>query len=396
MLDVKQETIDGLTGEIHHMTLLHQANQANETKEETIDWLQGEIHQMALGRKDDGEPRDCSRGEGQDNSSDEFVYHEFQTSLLCGIHALNTLVQRPHFTKKDMEVVVDKIRLKDGIKGSLRRDQLRSKADGNYDISVVMVAAKKVGIDLTYLRAEDVDNLLNGIIGSPAYIVRIKSGRGGHYFTLRFINGHYWDFDSEEPFPQKLTEEETIKILLEDDREVLKAEFKASVDGKMAGSQFSSFDRSDTSFPFHFSENGLWWSTQFLDGIRDKVEKVNAKMSYTGQVSADKHDGVQYKLALEVDATATLEELLDQFILTIGAQETEKNKSQTAENIRVEFQMKIGGKPIPPKYLGRIPVEIIRFRDDVEISREEISREEDGKKGYKSRLRPRAQNVSYR
>lgn len=297
---------------------------------------------------------EVSMGAQRENFRNEVVLYQYQPQLLCAISVLNFVLQQPYFKKEHMEDGMVEIRSETEMQ---RMHHLGSKR-GNYDMSVLIAVARKVGIVVTHLQEEDVFNLLCRNTGSPAYIVLNKEDSTGIGVPIRFINGYYWKLDSLERWPEKLDRMDVIQILMqfEDERfTVLKAEFGTDFYDWLDDQQFHSPHVSQDN-PVESNDNVFWWSTQFLDTF--STEEVNVTVRYDDQ-----------DVELSLEATATLEGLLDQFILTIGAQPAKK-KRKTAKDFRGEFQVIIGGKTISYQRLGHIPVEFIRSRADVVISRE--------------------------
>jgi len=91
------------------------------------------------------------------------------------------------------------------IMNSKCRNTFYHKTKGHYNFDVVEEAAKDFGVILHNVTQEDVHKLKNKA-GAPAYIVWTKeTGNVAHYYTIRRINGDYWDLDSGLSWPQRIT-----------------------------------------------------------------------------------------------------------------------------------------------------------------------------------------------
>lgn len=71
------------------------------------------------------------------------LYHELQTMSLCGVHCLNSLLQGPYFTSRDLHELADSLDQQEkavlatsivSVNGDLHSEN--ATADGNFSIQV--------------------------------------------------------------------------------------------------------------------------------------------------------------------------------------------------------------------------------------------------------------------
>lgn len=136
-------------------------------------------------------------------SNDLLLYHEKQTSRLCGVHALNSLFQAPVVTEEDM--------LKEGIAldeeerqvmggGSLEEGSGNVSNDGNFNIQVLFRALHKHNLRAVPASAPEGAQALWEPVNESAFLINM----GEHWFTIRRIGNTWYDFNSQKPAPEEI------------------------------------------------------------------------------------------------------------------------------------------------------------------------------------------------
>jgi josephin len=138
------------------------------------------------------------------------LYHEKQRLALCGLHAVNNLLQGPFYTKRDFDDVCEV--LDRAVFFNRHRSLL---GIGNFDINVLSLLLERA--QLTVRRHDrrralaEFDLEENGLVGilqnvaSPRSLSQLfyfffSSSR--HWRTFLNMNGLWWNLDSNLPAPQ--------------------------------------------------------------------------------------------------------------------------------------------------------------------------------------------------
>jgi len=140
-----------------------------------------------------------------------YIYHEKQTiqSALCGVHCLNSLLQRPAFTPfdlakiaKDLDDNEREIMASAGdtkeYKQFLKEDSSNVGDDGNFSLQVLEAALQKRNLHCTPLTSNNYYSVICNLGQENAFICN----RGSHWFSIRkVLPGEWYDFNSllEEP-----------------------------------------------------------------------------------------------------------------------------------------------------------------------------------------------------
>jgi ataxin-3 len=137
-----------------------------------------------------------------------FVYHERQEALLCGQHCINNLLQEPEF---------DAVTLA-GIGGDLdKRERSLSAGDldeaspdgeasqnvgvgGNFSIQVLTLALARKSVQLSSWMSEE--NRDRDPLDQKAFVLN----RQAHWFTVRKVNGKWWNLNSTLNCPELVTD----------------------------------------------------------------------------------------------------------------------------------------------------------------------------------------------
>jgi len=161
-----------------------------------------------------------------------YIYHETQSSqsALCGMHCLNTLLQRPAFTEFDLakiakdlddherEIMAAEGDTKEYLK-FLSEDSINVGDDGNFSLQVLQAALRKRNLDCSPLTANNYYSVICNLSQENAFICN----RGAHWFTIRkVLPGEWYNFNSLLDTPQHMPESHLASFLddLFDKREV--------------------------------------------------------------------------------------------------------------------------------------------------------------------------------
>jgi josephin len=117
------------------------------------------------------------------------LYHEQQSLALCAVHAVNNLLQRQEYTKKDFDAVCQA--LSEATWFNPHRSMLNI---GDYDVNVVSIVLERQNLQVTWwdqrqeLHASDLERCLGVLwnVASPSLLGWMLRGR--HWIALRYDN----------------------------------------------------------------------------------------------------------------------------------------------------------------------------------------------------------------
>ncbi|NXX20511.1 JOS2 protein, partial [Podargus strigoides] len=128
-------------------------------------------------------------------------YHERQRLELCAVHALNNVLQRPHFTQEAADEICK--RLAPDARLNPHRSLLGT---GNYDVNVIMAALQSLELAAVWWdKRRSLERLVLGqILG---FILNVPSQvslgfvalplRRKHWLAIRQLHGTYYNLDSK-------------------------------------------------------------------------------------------------------------------------------------------------------------------------------------------------------
>jgi ataxin-3 len=131
-----------------------------------------------------------------------WIYHELQDSMLCGQHALNNLIQQQNFFDPgQLAEIAHQLdaQERDFMGGNLNEPSGNVDAQGNFSIQVITNALSNVGIDLTVWNMRRLE-------AEPSLEVGFIVNRDAHWFSVRKINGKWWDLNSAKETPEPISE----------------------------------------------------------------------------------------------------------------------------------------------------------------------------------------------
>ena len=199
-------------------------------------------------------------------SSELHIYHERQTAALCGQHCLNNLLQGCYFTPSslsDIALELDKMERKLGLSmgagidvnnlrfGAAGYDISSGNVDesGNFSIQVLRTALQQShSIELASWSGED-DKAADPMQES-GFVVN----RSDHWFTIRKINGRFWNLNSTLEQPEEISSFYLMALLHQlrsDGYVVFLAKGRLPAKGDMNGGDY-------------FCEEGTWHKESIL------------------------------------------------------------------------------------------------------------------------------------
>lgn len=144
------------------------------------------------------------------------IYHERQRSQMCGLHAVNSMLQEQAFTKADFYRICDELSPPPtGFFARLltsnphRNNWLHT---GDFDVNVLLRALNERSHAIRWFDARhriderfpvsDVDALLGFLVNerSSSFLGSLSGSR--HWFTVRCVHGHWFNLDSNLDGPE--------------------------------------------------------------------------------------------------------------------------------------------------------------------------------------------------
>mmetsp|Transcript_29387 Transcript_29387/g.45424 ORF Transcript_29387/g.45424 Transcript_29387/m.45424 type:complete len:246 (+) Transcript_29387:147-884(+) len=142
------------------------------------------------------------------------LYHEKQVAGLCAVHCINTLLQGRYLNEIDLMQIAQSL-------DEQEREAMRERGndnpeflkflaaesgnvadDGNYSHPVILKALEMWNIDLKPATAPEVVHVFDNLPGEDGYVLNLQN----HWFTLRKIDGLWWNFDSLLSSPQHVSD----------------------------------------------------------------------------------------------------------------------------------------------------------------------------------------------
>lgn len=136
-----------------------------------------------------------------------WLYHEKQVAALCGVHCLNALLQGQYFSELDLaQIAQDLDRMEQEMLGGA---QLEEGEHGNLDDSgmfssqVLSKALELWTLQIIPYKSQQIREEPGfDPVKEAAFICNLQE----HWFTLRRIDGEWWNFNSLLPAPEQLSD----------------------------------------------------------------------------------------------------------------------------------------------------------------------------------------------
>ncbi|MCL7045633.1 hypothetical protein MKW94_027852 [Papaver nudicaule] len=152
-------------------------------------------------------------GGGGGSSNGGMLYHEVQESKLCAVHCVNTVLQGPYFSEFDLAALASDLDSKERQmmleSETVTDDFLRFDSEGSHNVSMdgdfsIQVLQKALEVlDLQVIP-------LNSPVAEPAqvdpelenaFICHLQN----HWFSIRKVNGEWYNFNSLYAAPEHLS-----------------------------------------------------------------------------------------------------------------------------------------------------------------------------------------------
>jgi len=136
---------------------------------------------------------------GQVSVGRRYVYKEDQYSAMCGMHAMNSLLQCHGESERDCESAAAELEARLAAETGLKDDQNTFRDEhGNYNIAVLQHAFNKRHIQLTPLSHPSMDLFRQNPTAADGYLLN----RANHWFAIRRVHGSFWILDSCQKLPE--------------------------------------------------------------------------------------------------------------------------------------------------------------------------------------------------
>ncbi|TMW66847.1 hypothetical protein Poli38472_011963 [Pythium oligandrum] len=159
------------------------------------------------------------------------VYHEKQSLLRCGIHALNNLLQAPAVDTVVMDaaceelVAMDPTATPSALTTWLWHPHRAPLGLGNYDVNVLMLVLQQRGFSMQWtdkrqrvtretIDLDAIEGVLCNVVTFGGWFRRVLEQR--HWFALRKINGVVYSLDSKLPAPMPFTDDDACRQFLQE------------------------------------------------------------------------------------------------------------------------------------------------------------------------------------
>jgi ataxin-3 len=134
----------------------------------------------------------------------EMIYHERQISQLCGVHALNTLLQGPFFSASDLGAIAQELDAEERslLGGTAGTSSENVAEDGNFSIQVLSRALSVFDLTAVSLSHPNEGACRENPASELGFIANLEL----HWFSLRKVNSTWWNLNSMASSPRKIGE----------------------------------------------------------------------------------------------------------------------------------------------------------------------------------------------
>ncbi|KAF9598537.1 hypothetical protein IFM89_028069 [Coptis chinensis] len=146
--------------------------------------------------------------EGLSNSNGGMLYHEVQESKLCAVHCVNTVLQGPFFSEFDLAALASDLdkserqMMSEGGGGDfLCFDSHNVSMDGDFSIQVLQKALEVFDLQVIPLNCPVAEPAQIDPELENAFICHLQD----HWFSIRKVNGEWYNFDSLYAAPEHLS-----------------------------------------------------------------------------------------------------------------------------------------------------------------------------------------------
>lgn len=142
------------------------------------------------------------------------VYHERQVSLLCGVHAINSLLQGGFFTEIELGSLAQRLDEEEAtlmrnmcvseedVESMSTRGSLNVSNDGDFSLQVLARALNSWGLKCDRVKMEDIMALLQDTETEKAFICHLRN----HWFCIRRVDGQWYNLNSLNKHPIRVSD----------------------------------------------------------------------------------------------------------------------------------------------------------------------------------------------
>ena len=132
------------------------------------------------------------------------IYHERQISQLCGVHAINTLLQGPFFSASDLGAIARELDEEERslLGGTAGTSSENVAEDGNFSIQVLSRALSVFDLTTVSLSHPNEGACRENPSSERGFIANLDL----HWFSLRRVNATWWNLNSMASSPRKIGE----------------------------------------------------------------------------------------------------------------------------------------------------------------------------------------------
>ncbi|KAK9820299.1 hypothetical protein WJX72_008715 [[Myrmecia] bisecta] len=136
-------------------------------------------------------------------SDSVLLYHEKQEAALCGVHCLNTLLQAPIWSAYDLSQIAHDLdqQERELMEPGWLEDSGNVDDSGMFSIQVLSKALSVWGLACESMESPEMRHVWDHPEHETAFLCNLQL----HWFTVRIIQGSWWNFNSLFPAPQPLS-----------------------------------------------------------------------------------------------------------------------------------------------------------------------------------------------
>jgi len=141
------------------------------------------------------------------------IFWEKQQSGFCGVHCVNNLLQNAYFTEVDFSEIalaLDKcekqLMMESGTESSdflkyMAEDSNRVNAGGNFSVQVLRKSLETMGLQVINAYSEDAKGVMENPVKEEGFVCHLLN----HWFSVRKLNGHWFNLNSIQKKPTYIT-----------------------------------------------------------------------------------------------------------------------------------------------------------------------------------------------
>mmetsp|Transcript_3878 Transcript_3878/g.11588 ORF Transcript_3878/g.11588 Transcript_3878/m.11588 type:complete len:308 (+) Transcript_3878:3419-4342(+) len=223
-----------------------------------------------------------------EENEEVLVYHEQQVSYLCGVHALNALLQGEFFTEFELAKLARSLDEEEQRLTNFNNIESSNVSnDGNFSLQVLSRALDGWGMECSLAGGQDLNCL-----SEKAFICHL----GDHWFCLRRIEMMWFDLNSLQPGPKPISD-----FYLD--------AYLASLRGQgyyifvIRGNFPNNKPMRGTNTTF-----GKWWRLPEIEALKTQGAQISSNRMDAGDDAQDLQRAIEQSLAEQSDMQCDVEE----------------------------------------------------------------------------------------